>query len=97
MRKKKNLALAAAVMLLITFLFSYSFLIQNVHHDCIGEECSVCIEVAVVAQTLSSLRASPVLSFSVAVLCVFTLSVAVMQEQDCIKDTLITLKVELLD
>lgn len=94
---KKSLALAAAVMLIITVLFSYSFLIQNVHHDCMGEECSVCIELAVVAQTLSSLRAIPVLSFSVAVLCVSTLYLAVIQEQGCVKDTLITLKVELLD
>ena len=97
MKRSRMAAFAVAVLLFVTVLFSYQYLVQNTHHDCIGEECSVCMELAIVSQTLSSLKVIPVLSFFMTVLCVFTRVYTATYQQGCIKSTLITLKVELLD
>lgn len=97
MKRNRIIAFMAAVILLVTVLFSYEYIIQNAHHSCSGEECTVCMELAMAAQTISHLKIIPTLSFSMAVLCVFTLVYTGRTQTLCVPKTLITLKVELLD
>ena len=97
MKRSRIIAFMAAVILLVTVFFSYEYIIQNAHHNCSGEECTVCMELAMAAQTISHLKVIPVLSFSMTVLCVFTLVYTGITQTLSIPKTLITLKVELLD
>lgn len=91
------LAYAMAIVLFISILFCYQYMIQNAHHNCIGEECPVCMELHMAAQTLSGLKLLPILPVVLAVLCVFTLAYTSNKEILRAQETLITLKVELLD
>lgn len=97
MKKNQIAAIFAAVILLCTILFSYTFLIENVHHDCTGDEnCPICMELQMAMQTISNLKILPILPVILAVLCVFTQIDTSKKFSNCIKNTLISLKVELL-
>lgn len=97
MKKTKALSLVMAVIVFVTVLFCYQYMIQNAHHNCSGEDCPVCMELAMVAHTLSELKLIPILPFTMAVLSVFTLMYTNAKAILCVQHTLITLKVELLD
>ncbi|MGO5051055.1 hypothetical protein ACTQ6A_00850 [Lachnospiraceae bacterium LCP25S3_G4] len=96
--KKKILAVIMSFLILGTLFLSYSFLIENVEHDCAGNDCPICVQMELSVQFLSNFKL--VISFVpilMALLCVFALIYAVIEIIDRISDTLITLKVELLD
>lgn len=96
MKRNKVFSLMLAVMIFVTVLFSYEYIAQNAHHNCSGEQCPVCVELAMAAQTISRLSVIPVLLFSMAVLCVYTLVHKGTVVRISVPKTLITLKVELL-
>lgn len=86
------------MILMVGILFcSYSYMIENVHHDCSGEECPVCMELRTVMQIVSQVKLLSVLPVALAVLCVFTLICIGMRAVLCANKTLILLKVELLN
>lgn len=97
MKKTRLLSWIMAVIVSVTVLFCYQYMIQNAHHNCSGEDCPVCMELAMAAHTLSELKIIPILPLSMAVLCVFTLMYTNLNTILCVQQTLITLKVELLD
>ncbi len=90
-------ALAMAAIICVTILFSYIFIVENVHHNCSGDECSVCMEIEMAIQTISNLKVILFVPFVMALLCVFTQTCTMFKISNCTKDTLITLKVELLN
>ena len=96
-RSNRISAMILTVLILATILFSYGFLAENIHHDCPGEECSICLEIKMAVQTISSYKTLLTLPLIVAVLCVFTQICADAIKSNRTKNTLITLKVELLD
>ncbi|MSS62626.1 hypothetical protein [Velocimicrobium porci] len=90
------------VFLMITFLFfeitfSYLYIAENLYHDCSGENCPICMHIDEASQFISSIKLIPILSLFLAMLCVFTLIYTIYNNEFCVKHTLITLKVELLD
>ena len=56
--KKKSQRIAAAVLsavVLLAMLFSVIFMIEEAHHDCVGEDCPVCASIAACVKTFDSL------------------------------------------
>lgn len=96
-KTEKVIALILIIAFLSGTLFSEEYIIQNTHHDCYGEHCQICVLIKEAVQFISGIKIIPLLSFCMAVLCVFTLGAAAMKKHVSIKNTLITLKVELLD
>lgn len=93
----KLIALIALISLFAGLLFSYDYIIENAHHHCSGEDCPICMEIEAAVQFVSNIRFIPLLSFIMAVLCVFTRVFASIENHIGVKQTLITLKVELLN
>ena len=88
--------------ILIVFSFviwgSSFFVITHSDHDCTGEDCSVCMELAECHKTLNTLSTAFMGSVHLAVM-MFVLSVTVKSFTETRTDhsTLISLKVELLN
>lgn len=98
MKKSKRAAAICLILLLFGFIMSaYFFIVENAHHDCVGEECQICMEIEAAVRTISNLKILPVLSMGLVILCAFAQICAEMLDSGCTKDTLVTLKVELLD
>ena len=75
----------------------HAMLSNNMHHDCTGEHCEICLEIEMAEQLISGIKTLFTLSFGMAVLCVFAHIFTKTKEEICVKNTLISLKVELLD
>ncbi len=97
MNRKKTTAIFLAVLMLFGIFLSYFFIIENAHHKCSGEGCSICFQVEDAIHFISAIKVVPMLSLLMAVLFVLTKWVAVESDYSCVKNTLITLKVELLN
>lgn len=96
-KRTKIMAVILIVLFLITVCLSYIFIIENAHHNCTGEDCTICMQLEHAEQFLSGLKFIPVLSFLMMAFCVFTQLCAVFNQSFCVKNTLVLLKVELLD
>ncbi|WP_054740260.1 hypothetical protein [Cellulosilyticum ruminicola] len=97
MKKNKVIALILAVVLLAGLLFSTIFIIENFGHKCTGHDCPICLEINQAAQFISSIKFIPILSVTLTILSVFTLTRAVFKRVYVHKNTLISLKVEMLN
>ena len=97
MRNNRILAIIITMFLLLTLIFSFLFIVENVHHTCTGEDCPICMEIEAAINTISGFKALPVILFSMAVICVFTQICTEDNLSNCGKNTLITLKVKLQD
>lgn len=96
--RKIIIALIMSFLIVSTIIFSYSFFIKRAHHDCTGEGCPICMEIGIAVQTLADLKLMvSIVPFVTAFLCVFMLYYIVYSIKISTRDTLITLKVELLD
>ncbi|SET31196.1 hypothetical protein [[Clostridium] polysaccharolyticum] len=96
-RNRQFLAGIAAIILLLGILFSFYYISSHAQHHCTDGDCAVCIGVQQASRLLNNLKIIPILSFVVAVLSVFTLERGSVSHFAKRKETLITLKVELLD
>lgn len=96
-KRKRVFAGILAVIFICTLLFSFGFLSNNMHHDCTGEHCEICLEIEMAEQLISGIKTLFTLSFEMAVLCVFAHIFTKTKEEICVKNTLVSLKVELLD
>lgn len=96
MEKKSIVAILLVVSIFLGIFFAYSFIIENAHHDCNGEDCPICLEIKQAIQFISNVKFVPILSYIMTVLSVFTLIGVFMEKSNCKINTLITLKVELL-
>ncbi|MCR4955829.1 MAG: hypothetical protein K6A30_04005 [Lachnospiraceae bacterium] len=97
MKKSKWLAILVAIIMLAGIIGSLCFIIEYAHHDCCGEDCAICMEIEQAAQLISSLKIIPVLMVLPVILCAIAQIKKSVEECFISYDTLISLKVELLD
>lgn len=95
--RNRIFSIICILVLLICLIFSYEYVVSNAEHDCSGKDCSVCIQLETAVHFISSIKTIPVLSSILIALCVFTQAYAIPGKSICIKNTLISLKVELLN
>lgn len=96
--KKRILAVVLAVFILSVLFLSYGYIIENTNHDCTHDEhCPICLQLKSSVQLISTFKFIPALSFFITLLCVLTQLYVKFKPSFCIKNTLITLKVELLN
>lgn len=95
--KKNNIAISMAIILAITIILSYIFVVHYTHHECTGTECQICLQLEQVKGFVAGLR---VLSG----IAVIPWAVGELVNAYCgehgiftIKNTLVLLKVELLN
>lgn len=97
---KKNsraISLFMVLLLLSTVLLSHGVLIHSAQHDCVGTECEVCLQMEQAKQIITGLKLLFTTCLFLLVFGVITPLYAVFKTSFCVKDTLILLKVELLD
>lgn len=96
-KHKKTLAVLLVAFMLIGILSSHKFIIDNAHHDCTGENCPICLQIEAAVSLIRSIKYVPILSFLMAALIVFTKREDRVEKQIYARNTLISLKVELLN
>lgn len=93
----KIACICMTLILFIAIFLSVFFMAECAQHECAGENCPVCMQIEAVAHFVSNLKFIPLLSFVVAILCVFTWFCKSVTKTTFTKHTLISLKVELLN
>lgn len=96
-KRRRLLAVAMTVLLVLTVVSFFPIVTKNAHHDCTGEHCPICMEMQAIARTVSELKQLPVFFAVVLVLFVFLQILGQRSSLCCRRDTLITWKVELLN
>lgn len=96
-RRMNILVMALAVLLLFVTFASYQIIVEKAHHECTGENCSICIQLEEAVSYLKSIKYVPILSFLAAILCIVTKWVLHKVQDVCVSRTLISLKVEMLN
>lgn len=98
MKKKSRIIAAVWIAFCLTaLLFSCDSFTENIHHSCIGENCFTCFKVQVAKQILSGFKLISFLPYHRAVLCISICFYLIFKQYFWIKNTLISLKVELLN
>lgn len=98
MQKKRLVALLITLLFLATVLFSYNYISENVHHNCTHDDnCPICMEIEACLQFVSSIRILPVIPLFIGFLYVISQAVSTIYTSVQDTNTLISLKVELLD
>lgn len=95
--RNRVFSIICTLALLICLIFSYEYIVSNTQHNCSGKDCTVCIQLEAAVHFISSIKILPILSFIAIVLCVFTRIYTVAERSVCVKNTLVLLKVELLN
>ena len=97
-RKHRVLALLLGAMIALTLLLGAAFVLVELHHRCTGEDCPIC---AAISQDIAYLRAEvtalPHLVFAAIALFAVVYAIAVFQQAQLRKPSLVTLKVKLSD
>ncbi len=93
--KNRILTITVLIIFLTVSLFSYNFIIENIHHSCIGEECSICIQLEAVIKNILNFKFIVIMPFITVILCLFTQLYIIAGTSFSVKKTLISLKVEL--
>ena len=96
-RRMNILVMALAVLLLFVTFASYQIIVEKAHHECTGENCSICIQLEEAVSYLKSIKYVPILAFLAAILCIVTKWVSHKVQDVCVSRTLISLKVEMLN
>lgn len=97
MKKNKLKAIVLVAFMLIGILFSYYLMMEESHHDCVGENCPICKEIEQAIQFITHIEHLPSLLGVIVVPCLFLLLRRTVKKQKGKIQTLITLKVELLN
>ena len=97
MSKKRIMSWILIVFFVSGVLFSYGYIARNVEHDCTGQECPICMHLQQAAQFLSNIKTMSTTPVFLAFLSVFTLGVVLVYAHEYCTDTLVSLKVELLN
>ena len=97
MSKKRIMSWILIVFFVSGVLFSYGYIARNVEHDCTGQECPICMHLQQAAQFLSNIKTMSTTPVFLAFLSVFTLGVVLVYTHEYCTDTLVSLKVELLN
>jgi hypothetical protein len=95
-RTRYTAALTAFIMVLV-ILCSSIFIIEHSGHNCKGNDCTICIELAQCRSNLNMLGTAAAAIALAAILIVITAEVITSARTVSVGSTLITLKVELLN
>ena len=100
MTSKKNRFISGLILIVFSFVIfgSACFIIEHTDHDCSGEDCPYCMELAVcnkILQTLGS--AVPAAAAAIVLIAVFSAAENLLFSYSNNHNTLISLKVELLN
>ena len=94
-KSKRAIAMLILLCLVFTFVISEIFIISHANHDCIGEECPVCVIVHNFGNTLKKF-------FSIAMICRIALLITItfliytiLFSSGTIKNTLNSMKIRL--
>lgn len=96
-KTKKLFAVWMACVILFILLGSNTFIACHMNHVCIGKECPVCEELQMAQNTITNLGAIIVYVAVALFLCAFAQTFAQVYHTILRKNTLVRLKVELLD
>ena len=96
--RQRALAWIASAVLVLSLLLSAAFVLMELHHDCSGEHCEICLAVShsvsyLKAETASALPVSVSTGFFAAVFLVSSRQNQTLMQ----KDSPVTLKVKLSD
>lgn len=100
MSKSRNRAVSWIVLIVFSLVIfcSSAFLIVHADHNCTGEDCSVCLELAECRKTLQTLGTAVAGGLQLALmLCVAAALCGIIIRSHSAHTTLISLKVELLN
>lgn len=90
-----SVAALVAAMLLFGVLFSSTFIAEEFHHDCIGDECPICQTIAQCEAFLNRISTGPAL-FVISVLTVAAVILSTLTYASPVSDeTLVSCKVRL--
>lgn len=96
-RKHRITAVILTVLISISITASYSYVIENVHHDCTKENCSVCMQISEALHFIASVKFIPVYGLFTLLIGILIYHVAGLKRSTCINRTLVSMKVELLN
>lgn len=98
MSKSRNRAISWIVLMVFSLVIfcSSAFIITHTNHDCTGEDCSICMELAECHKTLHTLETG-VTGVLQLILCIAAALYKVIINTHPAHTTLISLKVELLN
>lgn len=97
MKKNRILAFAMVIMLISGIFFSLHFVIEHSHHDCTGKGCPICAEIEQAVLFITNFKYVPILLYLTIVLCAFAQDDIFDATWIFRNDTLVSLKVELLN
>ncbi|MBR6982792.1 MAG: hypothetical protein IKH75_04520 [Ruminococcus sp.] len=100
MSKSRNRAISWIVLMVFSFVIftSSAFIIVHAYHDCTGEDCSICMELAQCRKTLHTLGTAVAGALQLTlILCIAAALYKVIIKTHSAHTTLISLKVELLN
>ena len=95
--KQRTAALTAAFVLLLAMVYSTFFIAVEINHECSGEDCPVCCQLAACENTVRSFSADAMTTvFAAAAL--FSFFFTFSDHEVCpFRNTLVSLKVKLSD
>lgn len=96
-KMKKLSSILMACVLLVVLIGSYTFIAGHMRHDCIGEDCPICAELEMAENTIMNLGTILAFVAVVLLLCASAQEFTQVYHIFLRKDTLIRLKVELLN
>ena len=93
--KKRILSAALAVSVLFVVLYSVFFIAAESHHDCIGENCPICLQIQNCENTLKTLSSATAVTAVSAILCAAFFIIKTYNARPFVSATPISLKVKL--
>lgn len=93
--KKRILSAALAVSVLFVVLYSVIFIAAQSHHDCIGENCPICLQIQNCENTLKTLSSAAAVTAVSAIFYVAFFIIRTYNTRPFVSSTPISLKVEL--
>ncbi len=94
---KKAIAIVLCLAILVLPILAEIYVVENVEHTCVGEECPICMELHMAIQIFNNLALGVVMLCTIALVIGLFIIVLSKMYQVIVKDTLISLKVELLN
>ncbi len=96
-KRNRSVALFMALAVFVVVLFSSLYTVENADHDCVGESCPICAQIAVCENTLHGFSMAAVAVAAIVFAPVFCALAVKPAFVSLFSDTLVSLKVKLSD
>ena len=94
-KSTKAIAIIFAAVVLFSMLFSTYIIASDAHHDCIGEECPICVQMHVAQNIVNKLSTAIIITAAVLFLCVALHICSYAYEHIIVEKSPIRLKVKM--